>query len=112
MVKTGDYSLIGLVDGTGMLLVPPESIISCAADGNYTDVILADGRRIKVSRQLGQFERVLPAHLFIRVHHSYLVQLTAIRRYDNGGTLELVNGQTIRVSRSYRDNLLQRIGKV
>jgi two-component system LytT family response regulator len=79
------------------------------AAGNY--VTLHVGRRTPLVRQtLNGFERQLDRSRFRRIHRSLIVNLDRIReiRPSSGGEYEalLQDGSVLRVSRSYRHNLL------
>ena len=47
---------------------------------------------------------------FIRVHHSYIVNLNEVTKYirGEGGYLILSDGATVNVSRSRKDSLMKR----
>lgn len=50
-------------------------IIRVAAEGNYSIFFLANGKKITVSRTLGDFEELLTAQHFYRIHKSHLINL-------------------------------------
>jgi two-component system LytT family response regulator len=68
----------------GFELVPIEDILHCEADSNYTHVVLKRGKKVLVSRTLKEIEELLDGHAFLRIHHSYLVNLNEIVRYVRG----------------------------
>lgn len=100
---------IALPTMEGLQLVPLESIISCASSSNYTIITLKDQPKITVSRTLKEVEEMLEDYKFMRVHHSYLVNLNEIRKYikGEGGALVMSNGTSIDVSRSRKELLLR-----
>lgn len=59
--------------------VPPESVVYISADGNYSDMIMADGGKYVLSLQLGHIERRIAEmlekddHRFIRIGKSLIV---------------------------------------
>src|SRR6516225_334136 len=59
----------------GLQMVPIDSIISCCADSNYTVFCVKNRQKIIVSRTLKEIEEMLEEYPFIRVHHSYLINL-------------------------------------
>lgn len=85
-------------------------IVYCSAEGSYTQFFLADGRKILTSGLLKDFEELLPADTFCRIHHSYVVNLNFIKKYyrGRGGHIELLNGHTLEVSNQRKDDLLDR----
>jgi len=84
-------------------------IVYCEADRNYTNFHLLNGKRILVSRSLGEYEEMLPSETFLRVHQSFLVNAEHISRYDrtDGGFLVTVNDKSIPVSTRKKDQLIQ-----
>lgn len=95
----------------GLQLVPLESIISCASSSNYTILSLKDKQKITVSRTLKEIEEMLEDYMFMRVHHSYLVNLNEIRKYikGEGGNLIMSDGSSVDVSRSKKEGLLKKL---
>lgn len=58
-----------------------ESIIRMEAEGCYTNVFLVNGRKITVSKSLGEFESILLNEKFARVHNSHIVNLKHIIKF-------------------------------
>ena len=54
---------------------------------------------------------MLEEHSFLRVHHSYIVNLNEISKYvkGEGGYLVMSDGSSIDVSRSRKEILLQKL---
>ncbi len=104
---------IALPTMEGLHIIPADSIISCASSSNYTILTLKDGKKLTVSRTLKEIEEMLEGHPFFRVHHSYLVNLTEVRRYirGEGGMLIMSDETSIDVSRSKKDQLLKELGR-
>ena len=109
--KTGTPGRIGLATKESIEYVSPDEIIVCSSDSNYTMVYLKDNRKKLISRTLKDFEALLSGPTFFRVHHSHLVNLDHVREYKraDGGYLILSNKMAIPVSRSKREELLQRL---
>jgi two-component system LytT family response regulator len=97
----------------GLNIIPVDSIISCASSSNYTILSLKDGKKLMVSRTLKEIEEMLEGHSFFRVHHSYLVNLTEVRKYirGEGGLLIMSDESSVDVSRSKKDQLLKELGR-
>ncbi|HTF30161.1 MAG TPA: LytTR family DNA-binding domain-containing protein [Flavitalea sp.] len=95
----------------GFKMLPAESIIRCASDGNYTVLFLKDRSTIVSSRSLKEVEEMLEDQPFLRVHHSWLVNLNEIEQYvkGEGGYLMMSDGSTVNVSRSRKEFLLKTI---
>ena len=96
----------------GFELVPLENILHCEADSNYTHVVLKHAKKVLVSRTLKEIEELLDGHAFLRIHHSYIVNLNEIVRYirGEGGYVIMSDNTSITVSRSRKDALLKVFG--
>jgi len=102
---------IALPTMEGLQLIPIQSIISCASSSNYTIFFLKDKQKITVSRTLKEVEEMLDEYSFLRVHHSYLVNLNQISKYvkGEGGYLVMSDGSTVDVSRSKKELLIEKL---
>ncbi|PVY39985.1 LytR/AlgR family response regulator transcription factor [Pontibacter virosus] len=60
-----------------------------------------------VSQSLKNLEQRLPANQFMRVHRSYIVQLTAIEAIEDNNIL--IGGKQIPIGNTHRDALLKRL---
>lgn len=77
--------------------------------GNYVEVHTIDGKRYIYYRTLKDLIENLP-HEFMRVHNSYIVNLTNIDSFEDN---QLVCGNLkITVAKSYKDCLLDTISKM
>jgi len=106
-------SKIALPTQNGLLFLDPAEILYCQSSGNYTKFFTKDGKNILVSRQLGEFEKILPQQSFHRIHDQYMVHLLYIKEYvrGRGGELVLENNETLPVSVSRKDIFLSRFEK-
>jgi two-component system LytT family response regulator len=92
----------------GLELIETSAILYLVADSNYTRFALTSGSVVVSSKTLRTFEDNLKLHGFVRVHNSYLVNLSHIVRYvkGDGGYVVLTSGEHINVSRSRKDELM------
>jgi two-component system LytT family response regulator len=95
----------------GLQMIGLDAIISCASDSNYTTFFLKNNQKLIASQTLKDVEAVLEEHPFLRVHHSYVVNLNEVVKYVKGvgGYLLMSDGTTIDVSRSRKDALLKKL---
>jgi two-component system LytT family response regulator len=100
---------IPTMEGLQMLFV--ENIISCSSDSNYTTLFLKNKQKIIASRTLKEIEEMLEDYSFLRVHHSYLINLNEIEKYikGDGGYLIMSDGTNIDVSRSRKEMLIKKL---
>jgi len=95
----------------GLQLLFVENIISCTSDSNYTILHLKNKQKITASRTLKEIEEMLEDYSFLRVHHSFLVNLNEIDKYikGDGGYLIMCDGSNIDVSRSRKEILIKKL---
>jgi len=68
----------------GFELVLLNDIIHCQSDSNYTHIMVKNTKKLLVSRTLKEIEELLEGHTFLRIHHSHVVNLNEIERYERG----------------------------
>ena len=95
----------------GLQMVPVDSVISCASEGNCTVFFLKDQKKIIVSRILKEIEEMPEDDSFVRVHNSYIINLNEIEKYIRGedGYLIMSDRSHVDVSRSRKENLMKRL---
>jgi two-component system, LytTR family, response regulator len=103
---------IALPNREGYEFTQVNSILYCTAEGAYTKVILTEKRSLLISRTLGDIEEMLPPEIFIRIHHSTIVNLNAVTHYlrTDGGYVVMNTNEKLMVSKARKDALLQRLG--
>ncbi|MBN9383960.1 MAG: response regulator transcription factor [Chitinophagaceae bacterium] len=86
-----------------------DDIIYLEADGNYTFLYLRDGQKLTVSKTLKDFEDLLPANLFIRIHHSCIINKNQVSKYlkGEGGQVVMNNGKILDVARRRKEDFLR-----
>ena len=108
--KDNGFTRIAIPTFEGFELIPAADLIRCEADDNYTHLFLKNGTKITACRTLKEMEEQLQdfSH-FIRVHHSYLVNLNEITKYvrGEGGYLVMSDNSVVNVSRSRKDALMK-----
>jgi two-component system LytT family response regulator len=101
---------IAVPTSEGFELILADQIIRCEADSNYTRLFLKNRTRIVACRTLKEIEEQLHNfNYFLRVHHSYIVNLNEVTKYirGEGGYLVMADGSTVNVSHSRKDALLK-----
>jgi two-component system, LytTR family, response regulator len=95
----------------GFEFVDFNEIIFLQSDSNYTRIKLKDGKTMIATRLLGEFEEMLEPHNFQRIHKSFIINLSHMRKYTKGegGTVMMSDGSEIDVSRRMKEAFLQRI---
>jgi two-component system LytT family response regulator len=104
------FSKIAVPTSEGFELIQANEIVYCKADDNYTHFFLKNKNKILACRTLKEVEEQLDSFSsFVRVHHSYLVNLNEVSKYvrGEGGYLLMSTGSTVNVSRSRKDALMK-----
>jgi two-component system LytT family response regulator len=104
---------IPLSTSNGLVFVKITDIMYCESSGNYTHFYLHDGKKIVVSRQLGEYEKLLPENNFIRIHDKYIINLQYIKEYikGSGGEVVLESGKELPVASRRKEDFLARFEK-
>ncbi len=112
--KITDNPKIGLTTSDGLDFIEIKTIMRCEADGKYTTVFLAEGKKLLVSKNLKEFEELLNEFNFFRIHHSHLVNLDYIKKYQSGrgGYVIMIDGSTITVSQRKKEEFMSNLRKV
>ena len=108
--KESKLTKIAVPTSDGFELIPADQIVRCEAVDNYTHLFLKNKIRIIASRTLKEMEEQFSEFTyFLRVHHSYIVNLNEVIKYvrGDGGYLVMTDGTTVNVSRSRKDALLK-----
>jgi len=108
-----NFGKIAIASVNAIEFVNINDIIYCKADNVYTEVHLRDGT-ITATKNLKDFDDILSAHSFFRVHHSYLINMNHIKKYikGEGGTVIMNNDAEIEVSRRRKAAFLELLAVV
>jgi two-component system, LytTR family, response regulator len=103
---------IAIASMEGLQFVPTDDIIYLEANSNYTSFYLTGNRKIMAAKTLKDFEELLPASMFIRIHHSYLINKNGVEKYikGEGGQVVMKNGVTLDVARRKKEEFMKAIG--
>jgi len=96
----------------GLQFINIEDIIYLEANDNYSNIYLSTNQKFLVSRTLKDFEELLPPDIFIRIHHSSIVNKFYVDKYirGEGGQVVMRNGNVLDVSKRKKSDFLQAIG--
>lgn len=98
----------------GLIFLEVKDIIRCQAEVNYTNIFLKDKQKITVSKTLKEFEELLTAYNFYRVHNSHLINLTYVKSYHKGkgGYVSLTDNSEIEVSTRRKEQFLKKLSEI
>lgn len=102
---------IALPDINGFSIIKVKDIIRCEGERNYSRIFFIDGKSVLISRTLLEFDNMLIAHGFFRIHRSHLISLRNVNRYlkSDGGVIEMIDKTQLPVSPKFKDELLNRL---
>lgn len=97
-----------LRDLNSIHILSAKDVIYCKAERSYTRFFLQDSSELLISRNLKAYEQELASLNFLRVHHSYLVNLSHIRQIKKNNSIHITmsNDVSVPVSKRKRDTLL------
>jgi two-component system LytT family response regulator len=111
-LKTENQQLqkIGLSTSDGYRFENISNIMYLEADGSYTNVFIRGDKKEVVSKNLKEFEDILPESDFCRVHHSFIVNMNSIKKYfkGRGGYVEMENGVNIEIAVRKKEEFFSR----
>lgn len=94
----------------GFEFIPVEEILFCEANDNYTYFNLKGKTKVIACRMLKDVEEQLNEFpYFLRVHHSYIINIKEVKRYirGEGGYVLMSDDKPVNVSRSRKEALLK-----
>jgi len=105
---------IAIPNINGVDFIAIDDIMYCEADNNYATIYLNDNNKTVVSKSLKIIEQMFSDHAFVRIHHSYIVNMDHVKKYikADGGYVVMSDGKQLSVSRSRKEDLLKFIKRV
>jgi len=107
---------IAVTSSKEIIFIPVANIVKCEADAAYTRLFLTDGTEVFSSKNLGEFEKVLPTQqisndqYFFRIHHSTVINMKFVKSF-NKKTLKIsmLNGEELVVAQRRKVSFLNAI---
>ncbi|MFN0216743.1 MAG: LytR/AlgR family response regulator transcription factor [Saprospiraceae bacterium] len=103
---------IGIPTMDGLEFVPTSQIIRCEGLQKCTRVVIQETKDIVSSYNLGEFRKLLEEYGFFAVHKSYLINMSHIRRFDREGTVTMVDGSHVPVSKRKKQEFLDQLTRI
>lgn len=96
----------------GLQFINLDDIIYLEASDNYTTLFLQTKQKFLVSRTLKNFEDMLPADHFVRIHHGTIINKSFVDKYvrGDGGQVIMRGGAVLDVSKRKKAEFLVAIG--
>lgn len=107
------HSKLALPTSDGIFFVRINEIVYCAANSNYTEVHMLDGKKYLVGKTLKEYDEILSCHDFFRIHHTYLANLELVKAYirGEGGHVIMSNDITLNVSKRRKEAFLEKMAQ-
>ena len=104
-----------LLMGKHMVFLKISSIVYIQAEGDYTQVTTADGRKGLILKSMKEWINRLPDSHFCRIHRSYIVNLDFVdkieKEYNYDFSVTMKNTEkTLIMSRRYARLLKEKMG--
>ena len=92
----------------GFVFILMIDIIRCESKGTYTYIYTKNKDIIISSKNIKEYEEILPKLNFFRIHNSHLINTDRILRYNKGrgGTVTMEDGTQIEVASRRRSDFL------
>ncbi len=101
----------------GNVVVRFSDLIYCQADGSCTNFYIRRDDKVErliIYKNLKEVEAELPEAMFCRVHHSFLVNMAFVQRYERvgrSGQIHLAAGATVDVSAQRMEAFVRQFGQ-
>lgn len=111
--ETSINQKINLPTSDGFRIERIQKIMYLHAEGSYTYIFLEGGDKILVSKNLKDFEDLLPEKVFCRIHHSSIININFVKQYykGRGGEIEMADGEMIMISTRKKADFFKLLGK-
>ena len=105
---------LALSASDGISFIKMSDILRVEANGRYAKFYLLNKETILVSKTLGDFEEILTANQFFRIHDSSIINLNHVKKYirGDGGTVLLSDNTELDVARRRKEEFVKLIPKV
>ena len=102
---------VGIPTVFGSVFIDHNSIIRCEADRNYTKLFMLHGKSIMSSKTMAEIQGLLPESIFVRVHHSHIINLNHMEEYHKGkqGYVLMSDKSTVQISQNKKADFIKRL---
>lgn len=97
---------------SGYKFISVSDIIRIEADGSYCHLYLKELGDIMISKNLKEMESILSDHtFFFRAHNSHVINLNEVSEFsrEDGGFVVMSDKSKVQLSRSKKDELIERL---
>lgn len=110
-LQKGNQALKKIVIKTleNIYVIDTNDIVYCESDGSYTTIFTLGKEKILSSKPIKEYDELLAAYGFFRVHRSYLINLSFIKRFEkqDGGYVVLSENSKVPVASRKKEELME-----
>jgi two-component system LytT family response regulator len=108
-IALNDSSYLAISSLNNILIIKKDDILYCKSQGRYTIFFLRNKIEHVSSKNLGEYEVLLNKKFFLRIHHSYIINVNQIKCVNKkqGYYCEMADGSLIPISRRKKEKLLE-----
>lgn len=113
ILNGGKLQRIAINSLDGIKIIEVSDILYLESDRNYSTFHYGE-QRVIASKPLGEYEKMLKEHGFVRIHRSTLINLDRMKEYKRGkdSRVLLDNGTELEVSRNRKEELLTNLSRL
>ena len=102
-------SRIALPIKDGVVYLGVSDIVRVESDGSYSTFYTSDLKKYMVSKNLKEYEDLLPQQGFFRSHKSHLINIKKVKKFlrNDGNFVEMEDGSVVEISRRKKDDFFQ-----
>jgi two-component system LytT family response regulator len=99
-VSNNSLQKLAIPSSDGLIFIHLDDIVRFESYGTYTYIYTVKKEKIIASRNIKEFENILPKNQFFRIHNSHLININRLIKYNKGrgGTITMEDGTRIEVA--------------
>jgi two-component system LytT family response regulator len=90
----------------GLFLFELAHVICLEGQNNYTKFFFDHQKPLLVSKTIKEYQDMLSDHHFLRIHKSWLVNKSHVKKVDNDGMVWLSNNMQVPISRRRKNEIM------
>ena len=90
----------------GFTVLKTDDIVFLEADGYCTNFYLTGKTKISSARNLKYYSCLLPPSVFMRVHHSFIINLSHVKGYNSDDNILLTENYSCSLSTAHKNVFL------
>lgn len=93
----------------GFEYIKVSEIVRFEADGRYTHIYLINGRKLTVSKTIGEYGELINDKTFYKPHKSHLINLNYVKKYvrQDGGFIIMEDDSSVAIARNQREEFIE-----